>query len=132
MVILDTDILIGYTRKNQDAIQRIKNLQEKKEILATTIFNVAELKMGCYLMHNVGKGLLKIQQLIDSLDIIYTFSENAVEQFAKISADLQKRGEKIGNMDELIASIVLSENERIITRNEKHFTKVTNLIVNNW
>ena len=45
MVILDTDILIGYTQKNRDAIQYMKDLQEHKEILATTIFNVAELKM---------------------------------------------------------------------------------------
>src|SRR6056297_3519832 len=132
MVVLDTDILVGYLRGRNDAVEFIKTLQQNNEELNLTIFNVAELKKGCYLMRNVAKGLLKLKELLETLDRIFLFDFNSSEEFAKISSDLQKRGSKIGNMDELIASICISRDEVLISRNVRHFEKILTLKLKKW
>jgi tRNA(fMet)-specific endonuclease VapC len=132
MVVLDTDILVGFLRNNLGAVNYINKLRENNEELNLTIFNVAELKKGCYLMKNVAKGLLNLKKLIESLDRILFFDLKSSEEYAKISSDLRKRGSKIGNMDELISSICISNDETLISRNSKHFQKVLTLKLEEW
>lgn len=132
MVILDSDILIGYLRNVPEAVSRVQQLQKNNSELKTTIFNIAELKKGCYLMKNVAKGLLSLERLISSLHGIELFNFAAMEEFTKISADLQNRGSMIGIMDELIASICIAMAEPIVSRNIKHFIKIPNLTCEEW
>jgi len=132
MVVLDTDILIGYLRGNEKAINLILNLKKEENFLNTTVFNAAELYKGCYVMKNVAKGLMKVKALLEALDEILTFNSYAIEEYAKISADLKKRGSSIGVMDELIASICIVHDEIFYTGNTKHFERVENLSFLNW
>ncbi len=132
MVVLDTDILIGYLRGNEEAINIVLNLKKEENFLNTTVFNAAELYKGCYVMKNVAKGLMKVKTLLEALDEILTFNTYAIEEYAKISADLKKRGSSIGVMDELIASICIVHDEIFFTGNTKHFERVENLSFINW
>jgi len=96
------------------------------------VFNVAELYKGCYAMKNVAKGLMKVKVLLEALDEILTFNTYAIEEYAKISADLKKRGLSIGVIDELIASICIVHDQKFYTGNTKHFERVENLSSVNW
>ena len=73
MVILDSDILIGYLRGNKEAKEVIIDLKNQDIMLNTTVFNAAELYRGCYSMKNVAKGLMKVKSLMESLDDILSF-----------------------------------------------------------
>ena len=132
MVVLDTDILIGYLRGNDKAIKVILDLKKQESFLNTTIFNTAELYKGCYAMKNVAKGLMKVKSLLETLDEILPFNSDAIEEYAKISADLKKRGLSIGVMDELIASVCIIHNELFYTGNKKHFERIETLSSINW
>ena len=132
MVVLDTDILIGYLRGNEKAIKIILDLKKQETFLSTTVFNTAELYKGCYAMKNVAKGLMKVKALLESLDEILPFNTDAIEEYAKISADLKKRGLSIGVMDELIASVCIVQDEFFYTGNKKHFQRIENLPLFNW
>ena len=132
MVILDTDVLIYYLRGKNDSYTKIKNLKKKEEALNTTIFNVAELYKGCYSMKNVAKGLMKVKLLVDALDEIFLFDNDSAEEFAKLSSDLKNRGQTIGIMDELIASICIVHQESLYSVNVKHFEKIDALNINDW
>ena len=132
MVVLDSDLLIAYLRGNDDAYEFIRNLRKKEFDLNITVFNSAELYKGCYAMRNVAKGLMKVKALMETLDNILPFNEEAIQEYAKISADLKKRGLTIGVMDELIASICIAHNERFYTGNIQHFNRVEDLKVINW
>jgi len=132
MVVLDTDILIGYLRGNEQAKKIIINFRTQEIYLNTTVFNVAELYKGCYSMKNVAKGLMKVRALLDALDEILPFNAEAIEEYAKISADLKKRGLSIGVMDELIASVCISHEEIFYTGNTKHFERIENISLVNW
>jgi len=75
---------------------------------------------------------MKVKSLIEALDEILTFNSDAIEEYAKISADLKKRDLSIGVMDELIASICIVHDEIFYTGNAKHFERVENLSLINW
>ncbi len=132
MVVLDTDILIGYLRGNDKAVKAILDLKKQETFLNTTVFNTAELYKGCYAMKNVAKGLMKVKALIDALAEILPFNTDAIEEYAKISADLKKRGLSIGIMAELIASVCIVHDEIFHTGNKKHFQRIENLSSVNW
>ena len=132
MVVLDTDILISYLRGNEKAVKLVLDLKKEENFLNITVFNVAELYKGCYAMKNVAKGLMKLKVLLEALDEILTFNTYAIEEYAKISADLKKRGLSIGVIDELIASICIVHDQKFYTGNTKHFERVENLSSVNW
>ena len=132
MVVLDTDILIGYLRGHDKAIKIILDLKKQETFLNTTVFNTAELYKGCYAMKNVAKGLMKVKALLETLDDILPFNIDAIELYAKISADLKKRGLSIGVMDELIASVCIVHDEFFYTGNKKHFERIENLSLFDW
>lgn len=132
MAILDTDVLIYYLRGQNDSYTKMKNLKKNEEALNTTIFNLVELYKGCYSMKNVAKGLMKVKLLVDVLDEIYLFDNDSAEEFARLSSDLQNRGQVIGIMDELIASICIVHQESLYSGNVKHFERIDDLNINDW
>jgi len=132
MVVLDTDVLIYYLRGKNESYLKIKSLKKKEESLNTTIFNVAELFKGCYSMKNVAKGLMKVKSIVGALDDIYLFDNNSAEEYAKISSDLKNRGQPIGVMDELIASICIAHQETLYSGNIKHFERIDDLNIKDW
>ena len=132
MVVLDTDVLIYYLRDKNDSYSKMKNLKKKEESLNTAIFNVAELYKGCYSMKNVAKGLMKVKLLIDALDDIFLFENDSADEFAKLSSDLKTRGQSVGIMDELIASICIVHQESLYSGNVKHFERIDDLNIYDW
>ena len=132
MVVLDTDFLIAYLRGKDNAYEVIQHLRKQQKALRTTVFNAAELYKGSYSMNNVAKGLIKIKNLIEALKELLPFNEDSIQEFAKISADLKKRGKIIGTMDELIAGVCLAYNEVLYTHNIKHFENIEDLTVIDW
>jgi predicted nucleic acid-binding protein len=54
--------------------------------------------------------------------VILTIDEDACDLFGELSAELRRRGEAIGDFDELIASIALS-----ILSGDSHFRRVPGL-----
>ena len=132
MVVLDTDLLVAYLRGKENGIEIVQKLKSDNQSLDTTVFNVAELYKGSYLMKNTAKGLMKVKTLVESLDEVLKFNHEAIQEYAKISADLRKRGLMIGSFDELIASICISNKETFYTGNTKHFERIGELLVSNW
>lgn len=132
MAILDTDLLIFYLRKKEKAYEIVQSLKRDNVPLNTTIFNSAELYKGSYSANNVAKSLNKVQTLLSALNEILAFNERSVQEFAKISSDLKKRGVTIGIMDELIAGICITNNEELYTGNIRHFKKIPELSITNW
>jgi len=83
-------------------------------------------------MKNVAKGLMKVKSVVEALDEIYSFENNSAEEYAKISSDLKNRGQAIGVMDELIASICITHKETLYSGNIKHFERIDDLNIKDW
>jgi tRNA(fMet)-specific endonuclease VapC len=136
MNIVDTDVLIQFLRGNASALDFIKKMLEQEGIIRTTIYNVGELYKGIYESTNPAKTEREVNDLIDDCEIVYPNLESQ-KIWAQITTELKKNYGKqfmkdIGDIDQLIASIVLSRKERLITRNIKHYNKIRGLEIENW
>lgn len=127
MVCLDTDFLIAYLEKNPDALEKLQQLQNIPT--CTTMINVFELYKGVYRVKEKRREELRIKEILDSLTLLALDYESA-----KLAGQLDAttRSNSIGESDLLIASIALSNNQTLITRNKKHFERLQGLEVEEW
>ncbi len=132
MVVLDTDLLVAYLREKENAHEIVQKLRKDGDNLYTTIFNAAELYKGSYRAKNIKKSLNNVSTLLTSLKGVLEFNDDAVQSYAKLSSKLKQKGEMVGTMDELIASICVAKNETFYTGNLRHFNKIEGLLLKNW
>lgn len=77
----------------------------------------------------------KLSRLVDAfLEAARTepFDGRAADEFGRLRAELERRGEGIGVADELIAAHALAIGAVVVTDNERHFSRVPQLPVENW
>lgn len=128
MVCLDTDFLIELARKDAAAQERLAKSAKKGEVVYTTTINVAEFYAGIY---NSKKGWSedRTNRFFDSFAII-TLDNESAKLCGKLMA--QMRSNTIGDSDLIIASIVISSNQTLITKNKKHFGRIPGLQMDDW
>jgi tRNA(fMet)-specific endonuclease VapC len=54
------------------------------------------------------------------------------EKYGKLINELRARGSPIGDLDALIASTAIVHKQILLTRNKKHFDRITELVVESW
>ena len=131
MTCLDTDFIIDLLRRKPAAESKLEELTADGDKLTTTPLSASELYKGAYNSSRPIEEAKKIRHLLDSLDIL-EFSTAASETFGKLSIELRRKGNDIGDFDLLIASIALTHGEPLLTKNAKHFSKVPGLAVESY
>ena len=63
---------------------------------------------------------------------LYNLNDDAVLKAAGIYADLRKKGVTIGDLDILIASVVMVNDGTLITNNTKHYKNIAGLAFESW
>jgi predicted nucleic acid-binding protein len=126
-MVLDTDI-ISYHLRGVEAIKE-KIIQYRYE-LASTIVNYAELIYGLKKRDN-RKYLPQVELIFDNIKV-YDFDKKSAKVFGELKANMQKNGVVVADMDLMIASIVIANNEKLISNNLKHFSKIELLDVKSW
>ena len=125
MIIIDTSVLIDALHRKDNAIRKILEMEETGETLCTTQVNVLELYKGVYNPTKSEKGLKKVKALLDGF-VILSIDGDAYDIFGELSAQLKRRGESIGDFDELIAAIALVHGASIVST-DGHFERVPGL-----
>ncbi|TXT61470.1 MAG: putative Ribonuclease VapC [Promethearchaeota archaeon] len=130
MIIMDTNACIDFLNGKSE-VKKILSAQE--DIVHITTITVYEISIGLErtkrkISKNRYKELYKTWlKFISSMEILPLGYKEA-EKAAKIHDDLLSKGQMIDDNDILIAGIMLSNDIRkIITRNSKHFEKITEL-----
>jgi len=127
MILIDTSVLIDALHKKQAALRKISELEESGGTLCTTQINVLELYKGAYSPSRSENGLEKVKKLLEAL-VILQIDEDVYDMFGELSSELRRRGESIGDFDELIAAIALNH-EAAIVSTDGHFRRVPGLKV---
>lgn len=132
MFALDTNICI-YALNNHPITLRSKFIKYKNQISISSIV-YAELFYGVAntdspkLRNRREDELRKFIALIQ----IKMWDETAAEHYGNIRANLKKTGQIIGNMDMLIAAHARSSGKILVTNNEKEFSRIPELLIENW
>ncbi len=128
--ILDTNI-ISYIIKNRDfsLIDKFEKIS-KEHIIGVSSISIAELFYGLK-KKNSKKLEVLVSEFLLPLEK-FTFDENSALEYANIRVELEKNGNIIGSNDLFIAAHTKSLGAVLVTNNEKEFTRVSNLKVENW
>ena len=130
MVCLDTDILVGLLRNDKDSIKKISDLEES-EIITTTPINATELFKGAYRSKYSAENVELILNLLNNIEIL-TYDLKSSKLAGQIIEKLRKEGNPIGDIDCIIAAVAKAHDEKIITRNIKHFSQISGLHLEKW
>lgn len=128
--LLDTNICIYLIkRKPLDVIDEFRS-HGVGEIGVSSI-TVSELWYGVAKSEHRKANERALEQFLLPL-MISPFDDQAAEAYGTIRAALEKEGQPIGAMDLLIAAHAVSMGLILVTNNEREFSRVPELIVENW
>jgi len=129
LYLLDTNIVSDLVKHPSGKIaERIAEVGETR--ICTSIVVASELQFGAE-----KNGSLRLKQQVDQiLELIVVLPlESPIEfHYAEIRAYLEQEGMPIEANDLLIAAHGLALNLTVVTANVREFSRVPNLIVENW
>lgn len=129
--LLDTDICIYLIiKKNRNLIEKFKTTQKNHPVAISSI-TYAELQFGIQNNSKFMENQIALAEFLTPL-ITLDFDEKAGIQFGKIRVKLQSTGKIIGPYDMLIAAHALSLQATLITNNNREYSRVEGLHVENW
>ncbi|MDZ7360423.1 MAG: type II toxin-antitoxin system VapC family toxin [candidate division KSB1 bacterium] len=137
--VLDTDHLSILQRRSEPAFSKLsaKLSRYSPDLIFVTIVSFQEQFQGW---------MARINQVASVAELIFAYREmeRLIQYFgttqilpydqkaADIAENLKHQRIRIGTLDLRIASIVLSENAILLTRNQRDFGKVPNLRIEDW
>lgn len=131
MPCLETDFLVDVIRQRPDALAKLDQLIRQSEPLTVTPVSISELFRGAF-KSGEEKNFSIVEEIGPTLKLL-EFDWPATRIAGEWLNRLDKKGEPIGLMDTLTAAIALRHNQTtIITKNKKHFQKISGLKIQDW
>ena len=121
MIVADTDVLIDFLAGQEPGAGLVES-ELARGLLRTTAVTRFELLSGA----RDARHERAIRQLLAAIPTL-ALDQQAADHAAQIQRDLQNVGASIGMADSLIAGIVLSHGATLLTRNRRHFERVSGL-----
>lgn len=128
--LLDTDTLSLFQRNDPQVLRNAFREMARHGHLTPTELTYYEITRGLK-AKGAPKQLANFEQFSLAHQIL-PFTHQASIIAADIWADLKRRGQFIGEIDVLIASIALSEGLTVATHNTAHFNRILNLNIVDW
>lgn len=135
--LLDTNIISEIMRSEPDK-NVCRNISEHDKFCAISVTTWNELLYGVNVMPDGKKKDLLLDDLVDDIQANYEiiqYDNHAAWIHAYIRSRLKENGVSLDFQDTQIASIAVSNNMILVTRNTKHFEPiktVSPLMLENW
>ncbi len=127
---LDTDICIYVHRsRSPQVLKRFQDLREGEAVLSVITFG--ELLYGAAKSTKRIEALARLEELKRLLHVL-PMDEAVGNAYGLLRAELERRGELIGNNDLWIAAHALSAGLVLVTNNQREFSRVRSLKIQNW
>ena len=128
--LLDSDTVIYIRQKRPEGVLRRFDRLRPGEA-AISVIAYGELLCGAMKSSRRELALQRLREISELLPAL-PLPEQAAETYGVIRADLESRGEMIGNNDLWIAAHALAAGLTLVTNNEKEFRRVRGLKIQNW
>jgi tRNA(fMet)-specific endonuclease VapC len=128
--LLDTNICIYIRRKKPEEVLRRFRLLKHGEA-ALSVISFGELLYGAEKSAQRAVALELLHELARMLPVL-ALPTTASETYGTMRADLERRGQMIGNNDLWIAAHAKAAGMTLVTNNEREFRRVRSLRVENW
>ena len=128
--LLDANIVIYIRQKRPEVVlRRLGQLRAGEAGISVIAYG--ELIYGAMKSARREYGLEQLRELSHVLPAL-PLPETAADTYGAIRAELESKGEMIGNNDLWIAAHALASGLTLVTNNEKEFRRVRGLKVQNW
>jgi tRNA(fMet)-specific endonuclease VapC len=128
--LLDTNICIYIRRKKpEEVLRRFRTLKQGEAALSVITFG--ELVYGAEKSAQRAAALELLRELAQVLPVL-GLPETAADAYGTIRAELERKGQMIGNNDLWIAAHAKAAGLTLVTNNEREFRRVRGLKVQNW
>lgn len=131
--LLDTDICRYVLRGRHPRLLAV--MEEKTRAgadLSISVVTYAEMRLGAERSPNAERYNLAIRAFCDRLTGVLAWDRPAADRFAGLQSRLLETGSPIGGNDAMIAAHALSLGRVLVSNNERHFSRVSGLSVENW
>jgi tRNA(fMet)-specific endonuclease VapC len=127
---LDTDMCSYIIKEHPESVhQRFQKLA--MEQLCISVITYAELVYGVERSSSKRVNRPIIEDFARHLDVV-DWDTDAADHYGVIRAELEAAGTPIGAMDMMISAHAKSLKAVLVTNNQKQFTKVKGLKIENW
>jgi tRNA(fMet)-specific endonuclease VapC len=128
--LLDTNICIYIIkRKPQAVIERLSQVSLNQLFISAV--TVAELEYGVRKSSFPDKNQSALNEFLAPFSLL-AFDRKATIEYGIIRYELEKKGTQIGSLDTLIAAHAKSLDLILVTNNEREFSRVSGLRIENW
>ena len=127
--LLDTNILSNLIHNPKGRVAE-RLAKTDQGAACTSIIVAAELRFGA-VKRGSPRLSTRVKELLDTLDVV-GFEVPADVVYAELRAGLERRGGPIGGNDLLIAAHALALDLTLVTANEREFSRVPDLRIENW
>jgi tRNA(fMet)-specific endonuclease VapC len=128
--LLDTNICIYIRQERPDAVlRRFRKLRPGEAALS--VITYGELIYGAAKSAFRAAALERLRELVQLLPAL-PLPESAAEAYGTIHAELQSKGQMIGNNDLWIAAHAIGAGLILVTNNEREFRRLRGLKLQNW
>ena len=130
--LIDTNVWIDFLRgtRGSENIRSRLRAEPKTHVLFCSIVK-AELLYGAEKSDRRLTNLANLADLFSHYDS-FDFDDRSAEQYARICADLERRGSPIANVDLMIAAIALANDLTFVTHNTSDFDRIPRLRLQDW
>ena len=128
--LLDTDICI-YITKHHPTHLRQRFEQTKSGELAMSVITYGEMRCGAEKSQWRDRALATIQGLCEVIEIL-DLPSSAGDVYGEIRTRLERAGTPIGGNDLWIAAHAMAAGLTLVNNNEREFTRIEGLRVENW
>lgn len=130
MYFLDTKTCIYFLNGTSESV-KTRLLETAPDEVAIPSVVKAELLFGAHKSRKKAENIEKVERFLAPFEIS-PFSGAMAAAYAEIRNDMEARGEPIGPNDLFIAAIVKSCGGILVTNNDREFSRVAGLGVENW
>ena len=129
MYLLDTNICVYLIRKRPEMVfQRLS--RTAAEEVAVSVVTAFELEIGA--LRAQGRAYsAAIGKLLREFPVL-PLEDSAREAYGRLRTGLERRGERIGAHDMLIAAHAIALGATLVTNNESEFRRIKGLRIENW
>lgn len=129
---LDTNVLVEYLRRGKKAeLILSKFYLHTYDNIKIPAVVVCELMYGVFKSGRLEENMRDTEEVLADFEII-PLDYPAYLTYGKIRAELERGGNIIGSNDLLIAATVLSRNGILVTNNIKEFSRIEDLMLEDW
>ena len=132
MYLLDTNIVSEVLRRRPDPKVIARLSEVDPEQIHASVITLFELRFGSMLRDDAAKFWQKIEAEILPLVSWLDVDRSVVSKAGDIAAELQKLGTPIAVNDCLIGATAIVHNLVLVSRNVRHFEKVSDLLREVW